>query len=132
MKKYPLLFILLSSVAAFAQTGKFSALQPLDVPDSLRIFNRKLFGDSLTSSFIIEIKKEVKLHRHEYHSEHVYIVSGKAEMKLGDQQIQVNSGDIIFIPKGIPHNVKVTSTAPLRVISIQSPAFDGKDRVMME
>jgi mannose-6-phosphate isomerase-like protein (cupin superfamily) len=74
----------------------------------------------------------VKLHKHLTHSEHIYIVDGEADMTLGDRQLHIKKGDFVFIPKGTPHAVKVTSAAPLRIVSIQAPAFDGTDRVMLE
>jgi mannose-6-phosphate isomerase-like protein (cupin superfamily) len=60
------------------------------------------------------------------------VLSGEADMRLGDQNIHIKPGDVIFIPKGTPHSAKVTSTVPLRIISIQAPYFDGSDRIMLE
>lgn len=96
------------------------------------IQNQKLFGDSLTSSFVIFIKKEVPLHKHIFHSEHVWILEGEAEMILGNEKFQISKGDCIFIPKNTPHKVSVTSSIPLKIISIQSPNFDGSDRVLLK
>lgn len=96
------------------------------------IYNSPLFGDSLASSFVIVIKKEVKLHKHLNHSEHVVVLAGSGTMKLGDKQIEIKKGDVVFIPKNTPHSVKVNSKEVLKVLSIQAPYFDGKDRVMIE
>lgn len=96
------------------------------------IYNSPLFGDSLASSFVIVIKKEVKLHKHLNHSEHVVVLAGNGTMKLGDKQIEIKKGDVVFIPKNTPHSVKVNSKEALKVLSIQAPYFDGKDRVMIE
>ena len=41
-------------------------------------------------------------------------------------------GDFVFIPKNTPHSVNVISKVPLKVISVQAPFFDGKDRVLLE
>lgn len=95
-------------------------------------FVKALYSDSLVSSFAIIIPKEVKKHKHVSHSEHVYILDGTADMVLGDKTMRVKKGDVIFIPKGTPHAVKVTSKKPLKVISIQAPHFDGKDRVPVD
>lgn len=96
------------------------------------IVNRGLFGDSLTSSFCIIIKKEVKAHKHQFHSEHVVVVDGEGLMKLGDKMFTVKKGDVVFIPKNTVHSVKTTSAIPLKVISVQAPRFDGSDRVWVE
>jgi mannose-6-phosphate isomerase-like protein (cupin superfamily) len=96
------------------------------------IYSRMCFGDSLTSSFCIVIKNEVKLHKHQYHSEHVVVVGGTGLMKLSDKTFNIKVGDVIFIPKNTAHSVKTTSKEPLKVMSIQAPNFDGTDRIMLE
>jgi mannose-6-phosphate isomerase-like protein (cupin superfamily) len=99
---------------------------------SYSVFSHKLAADSLVSSVLIYIEKEIKLHKHLNHSEHVYIIEGEADMRLGEKVLKVKKGDLIFIPQGTPHAVKVTSQTALKCISIQAPFFDGKDRVMLE
>ena len=93
------------------------------------VYNKAAFNDSLASSFCIVIKKEVKAHRHVFHSEHVIVMEGEGIMQLGDQTFTIKKGDLIFIPKNIIHSVKTTGKNQLKVISIQSPMFDGKDRI---
>lgn len=105
----------------------------MKVPDSAKnIWNQRISGDSLSSGFVIVIKKEVKAHKHVSHSEHICVLSGKAQMGLGDTVFELKEGMVVFIPQGTVHWVKVTSKVPLKVLSVQSPFFDGKDRVMVE
>ncbi|HPQ08664.1 MAG TPA: cupin domain-containing protein [Bacteroidia bacterium] len=104
--------------------GKFSKTENLYV--------KSTSSDSLASGFIIVIKKEVKLHKHLNHSEHVLVIEGEGQMQLGDKTFTIKPNDLIFIPKNTPHKVITTSKKPLKVLSIQSPNFDGKDRVMLE
>lgn len=96
------------------------------VPD---VHVTNLGGDSLSSSFLIYIKTEVKAHKHAFHSEHIYVVEGEGMMKLGDREFAIRPGDHVFIPQNTFHSVKLTSTNPLKVLSIQSPHFDGTDRI---
>lgn len=96
------------------------------------IYNKPLFADSLASSFIIVIKKEVKLHKHLYHSEHIVVLEGNGQMQIGGKLIEIKKGDVVFIPKNTPHSAKSTGKTPLKVVSIQAPNFDGKDRVFIE
>jgi mannose-6-phosphate isomerase-like protein (cupin superfamily) len=95
------------------------------------IYNRKLAGDSLVSSFCILIKKEVKAHKHLYHSEHVLVLEGEGLMLLADSSFTIRKDDLIFIPKNTVHGVTRKGKIPLKVLSIQAPYFDGKDRVMV-
>ena len=96
------------------------------------VYNKMLFTDSLTSSFAIVIKKEVKAHKHLTHAEHVVVLEGTAQMKLGDKRFEIKKGDVIFIPKNTIHSVKNTGKIPLKVLSFQAPYFDGKDRVFID
>jgi len=113
--------------------NNFQSLDTIKAPANYEnIYSKPISSDSLSSSFIIFIKKEVKKHKHAYHTEHVYILEGEGEMLLSDKIIKVKKGDIIFIPKNTPHYLKVTSAVPVKVLSIQSPFFDGKDRILIE
>jgi len=98
--------------------------------DNISVLNLK--HDSLSSSFLISIKHKVGLHKHLHHAEHVYVISGEGEMILGEESFLVKEGDYIFIPINTAHAVKVISKEPLKVISIQTPYFDGSDRVILE
>jgi quercetin dioxygenase-like cupin family protein len=91
---------------------------------------KKIAEDSLQSSFIIWIKKDVKGHFHEEHTENIVVIEGKAEMLFDGQRIIVKKGDYLNIPRGTKHSVtKVISRKPLKVLSIQAPNFDGNDRI---
>lgn len=91
-----------------------------------------LATDSLASSFIIYIKNEVALHKHLTHTEYVVVLEGSGIMKLGEIHKEVHAGDVIYIPANTPHSVKVSSKEPMKVLSIQSPYFAGKDRVFLD
>ncbi|MGZ3884982.1 MAG: cupin domain-containing protein [Bacteroidia bacterium] len=96
------------------------------------LYNRPVFSDSLASSFVIVIKKEVKAHKHVYHAEHVMVLAGSGQMKIGDKQMEIKKGDLVFIPKNTVHAVRSTGKEPLKVLSLQAPYFDGKDRIFTE
>lgn len=96
------------------------------------IYNKTVYGDSLASSFCIVVKKEVKAHKHLTHSEHVIVMEGEGMMRMNSQTFLIKKGDVIFIPKNTIHSVKVTGKVPLKVLSIQAPNFDGKDRIMVD
>jgi mannose-6-phosphate isomerase-like protein (cupin superfamily) len=93
---------------------------------------QKLQEDEHTTSFIIWVKQGVKAHKHVEHSEQIYVISGRATMELGEKSFDIQTGDYIFIPKNTRHAVKVTSEEPLKVLSIQTPKFLGKDRVWLD
>lgn len=126
------LFLLLFLFPIFA-AAQIQSLDTIKAPANYDgIYSRMVASDSLSSSFVIFIKKEVKKHKHEAHTENVYILEGEGEMFLGDKIIKVKKGDIIFIPMNTIHSLKVTSSIPVKVLSIQSPHFDGKDRIFVD
>lgn len=95
------------------------------------IQTQTLYSDSLVSSFCIIIPEKVKAHRHDFHTEQVIVLEGEGVMTMGDKKFTIHKDDMIFIPKGQVHSVVVTK-APLKVISNQTPYFDGKDRIIAE
>ncbi len=88
----------------------------------------KLHSDKNCSSFEISIRDSVRLHYHAEHTEHIFVLEGKAKMKIDDSVNEIKSGDHFVIPAGSKHAVWVLSDTPLKVISIQSPEFNGQDR----
>jgi mannose-6-phosphate isomerase-like protein (cupin superfamily) len=56
------------------------------------------------------------------------VIEGEGKMQLGEKIKEIKKGDFIFIPKNTYHSVNTTSNNELKVISIQAPYFDGKDR----
>jgi mannose-6-phosphate isomerase-like protein (cupin superfamily) len=136
MKLYFLCFLLFGFLTldlAKAQINwlQLDTIQPPNDLDNLWV--KSLYQDSSeVSSYVIFVRKEVKTHKHLEHAEHVYILQGEGLMSLGEKEFKIKKGSMIFIPKNTFHSVKTTSKIPLKVISIQAPFFDGKDRVFKE
>ena len=128
--------LLLLTLLAISYIGQSQSIQSVD---SIRpkgefenIYVHKMDGDELTTQFMIWVKDTVATHKHEKHSETVYILEGAGRFFFNDSVAFVKAGDFIFIPKNTWHSVKVTSQTPMKVISNQSPAFYGEDRIMKE
>lgn len=134
MNKKLLLFTFIT--LCFAQLGysqnllQLAKLKPSGAYDNVKV--QKIYSNKHTSSFVIWIKKGVKAHKHLKHTEQVYILAGKARMRLNDKTFEVKKGDWVAIPEGSIHAVTVTSRRPLQVFSVQSPEFLGKDRVFVK
>ena len=93
---------------------------------------KKISSDSSSSTFAIWIKQKVKLHKHIYHTENVFIDKGFGEFQLNDSIYKVTAGDWIVIPKNTWHGVKVNSKSTMKVISVQSPEYFAKDRIFKD
>ncbi len=108
-------------------------IQPQHIPDTFKnVWVKKLHSDSNCTVFLIAIKKGVRLHKHVRHTENVTVLSGKAILSLGDSTFKIKKGQVITIPMGTPHKVKVKGRKPLVIYSVQSPRFTGKDRVWLK
>ncbi|MBK7128959.1 MAG: cupin domain-containing protein [Crocinitomicaceae bacterium] len=117
-------------IAAVAQIDpNLKNHRPPDDYDNIHV--EKISGDSNQTAFIIWVKNEVALHKHEWHTENVYILDGKGEFTMNDEKFIVQKGDYFNIPEGTPHALKVLSSTPVKVLSIQSPFFDGTDRILI-
>ncbi|MDG2226148.1 MAG: cupin domain-containing protein [Flavobacteriales bacterium] len=122
-----LTFLFLIYIAS-AQTIKSTYnLEPAEEYDNLYI--QKIDTDSLSTTFAIWIKLQVKMHKHLNHVENVYILEGTGEFTVSDSTYEVKKGDLIVIPKNTWHGVTISSKKPMKAISIQSPEFKGLDRV---
>lgn len=121
-------FIFISFGSSFAQiSSNILDLKVQEEYDNIHVV--PLHTDSLVSSFVIWIKQEVKPHKHELHTEQIYVLEGVAIMKVGQDEFTIKAGSFIFIPKSTIHSVVTTSSTPLKVLSVQAPKFVGEDRV---
>ncbi len=96
------------------------------------ILVKKLNSDKNASVFVIWIKKGVKSHKHVTHTENLMIIAGEGVMTVSNKTFKVKAGDYFVVPPNTYHSLKVTSKTPMKVISVQSPEFIGKDRIFKE
>lgn len=131
MRRY--LIIAACSVALITIAQDVTKLQDV-VPDENyeNIWVKKIADDEHQTSFVIWIKKDVQLHKHEHHTENIFILGGKGKMRINDEIFVIKKGDYFNIPQNTPHGLKVLSSSPVKVLSIQSPKFEGKDRIFLE
>lgn len=103
----------------------------ISVKEDKPVYVEEIASDPMVSSFVIKIEKEVAVHFHKQHSEHVYVLSGKGLLTLDNESFTIEAGNLIYIPPATLHGVVVTSDEPMRVLSIQAPEFHGRDRVFV-
>ena len=123
--------LICSSLSAQSQTVRHLPEHSVDASTYENIHVEQLDDDPLTTTYLIWVKQHVKEHYHTEHTEVVFVLDGEGNMQLNDEWKKVSKGDYIFIPKGTRHSVEVTSKHPMKVISIQTPRFDGNDRIFV-
>ena len=127
MKYFFFLIIVLSTKLVCSQ----GATNLIDIKPDKEYENiciKKLDTDSNSTSFVIWIKRGVKSHKHETHSEIISVIAGEGVMTIDKKKFNVKSGDYFRIPKQTFHSLVVKSNKAIKVLSVQSPEFLGKDR----
>ena len=77
--------------------------------------------------------KKIKLHTHEMEDHIVYVVRGKAKARLGDEQREVGPGDLIAIPKRVPHSFDQVGSEAFVILVNATPGWDPlKDTRFLE
>ena len=128
MKFYIFILFFLPTVA-FSQI--YINTDTLNIESNGKTQVRILHCDSFSCTFLIVIPDEVKAHYHANHTENIYVLEGNAIMKLGKKEFEIKKGDVIIVPLGTVHSVINQGNKPLKVLSIQSPFFDGSDKIMV-
>ena len=125
-----LFFVIQKGLSQTIQTAALKEIKPKEPYGNVAVI--PVYNDVNSSAFVIFIKKQVAKHYHETHTETVIVLEGRGEMFLGGKFFKIKAGDQMIIPQGIHHAVIVRSKKPLKVLSIQSPYFDNKDRIIVE
>ena len=130
MNNFLVLLFLLMLQNSIAQVFRY---EKIDKKYDQNITVEKISEDELHSTYLITVVKHVPLHFHKNHSENIIVLEGEAIMKIGNDTLNSSPKDQITIPKRTLHEViKVLGKKPLKVISVQSPKFDPKDRFFIK
>jgi len=70
-------------------------------------------------------------HTHDTQDEILYVISGEGAILAGEQEIRFEPGVAVFIPPGLPHQIRADGQVPLLVVTVFSPpvipgAYDPK------
>lgn len=132
MKKLLIISLILQLIIAFKVSASTN-LNTIKAPKSYdNIHVHALSSNKHASEFIIFIKNEVKPHYHENHTELIFVLEGEGIFFLDDTKQMIRPRDFIRIEEKQIHSVQVTSNIPLKVLSVQTPEFLGKDRVFVQ
>jgi mannose-6-phosphate isomerase-like protein (cupin superfamily) len=71
---------------------------------------------------VIEMSK-IRLHSHKQEDHIVYIAQGTGKARLGNESRDVKVGDILLLPRNIPHSFDKTGTENLVLLVIATPGW---------
>lgn len=70
----------------------------------------------------MEPRRKMRVHKHLYHDELIFIHRGQGTLLLGDQSININTGTVAYIPKGIWHGLDNTGQEKVQMVFQYTPA----------
>jgi len=103
---------------------------PIGAEEKTKLF--ALFENTDHTVNLIQTRGAVPAHHHAEHDELVMILEGKGTFTIEGQNREVAAGDILIIPRGAVHSYVHQGDGVTQVVSIFSPKFDPKDRIMAE
>ena len=71
--------------------------------------------------YFLEPRQILNLHKHPESDEMFYIVEGRGQFTLGNEQIMVDSGSAVYGPTNTPHGIVNSGSKEMVVISVQAP-----------
>ena len=79
------------------------------------------------SFHMIRLEKSEVPHIHETHDLTAIVTKGMGIIHYGDKAFSISKGDVVRIPRGVPHWVENTGNQAMEAFAIFVPPFDGKD-----
>lgn len=72
----------------------------------------------------------LSLQMHHHRAEHWIVVSGTAEVTVGEQVILLTENQSTYIPLGTTHRLRNPGRLPLEIIEVQSGSYLGEDDIV--
>ncbi|HET6786813.1 MAG TPA: mannose-1-phosphate guanylyltransferase/mannose-6-phosphate isomerase [Aquabacterium sp.] len=79
---------------------------------------------------MVKPKASLSLQMHHHRAEHWIVVSGTAEVTVGDKVIMLSENQSTYIPLGTVHRLVNPGTIPLEIIEVQSGSYLGEDDIV--
>lgn len=79
---------------------------------------------------VVDPGEENSLQLHYHRAEHWIVVSGTAEVTIGDNSRLLTENESVYIPLGMKHRIKNPGTIPLVFIEVQSGSYLGEDDIV--
>jgi mannose-1-phosphate guanylyltransferase/mannose-6-phosphate isomerase len=79
---------------------------------------------------MVKPKASLSLQMHHHRAEHWIVVSGTAEVTVGDKVVMLSENQSTYIPLGTVHRLINPGTIPLEIIEVQSGSYLGEDDIV--
>ena len=106
-------------------TGHQKVYRPWGSYDTL------ILGDRFqVKQIIVNPDASLSLQMHRHRAEHWIVVSGIAEVTIGEKQKILTEDQSVYIPIGSKHRLRNTGNSPLTLIEVQSGGYLGEDDII--
>jgi mannose-1-phosphate guanylyltransferase/mannose-6-phosphate isomerase len=78
----------------------------------------------------VKPKASLSLQKHHHRAEHWIVVTGTAEITIGDKVLTLTENQSTYIPLGEIHRLVNPGTIPLQIIEVQSGSYLGEDDIV--
>jgi mannose-1-phosphate guanylyltransferase/mannose-6-phosphate isomerase len=93
--------------------------------------------DSIDSGPRFQVKRimvkpgaSLSLQMHHHRAEHWIVVTGTAEVTVGDKVVLISENQRTYIPLGETHRLRNPGKVPLEIIEVQSGSYLGEDDIV--
>ena len=83
--------------------------------------------DHKVKRIVVNPDKRLSLQRHKHRSEHWLIISGMANIRIGDEEFTAVAGDSVDIPAGELHRIGAVDRVVF--IEVQTGGYFGEDDI---
>ena len=89
-----------------------------------------LGGRFRVKKIIVDPGERLSLQRHHHRSEHWIVVTGTAEVTVGEEVFTVHENESTYIPLGSVHRLTNPGRIPLELIEVQVGSYLGEDDIV--
>jgi mannose-1-phosphate guanylyltransferase/mannose-6-phosphate isomerase len=79
---------------------------------------------------VVDAGKKLSLQVHQRRAEHWVVVSGTAQVTLGQELRLVSSNQSVYIPQKTPHRLENPTIEPLQIVEVQTGDYLEEDDIM--
>jgi mannose-1-phosphate guanylyltransferase/mannose-6-phosphate isomerase len=80
-------------------------------------------------SIVVNAGAVLSLQRHVHRNEHWVVISGTAQVTIGEKTFSVHEGESTFVPKTTLHRLGNPGNVPLEIIEVQNGEYVGEDDI---
>jgi quercetin dioxygenase-like cupin family protein len=106
------------------------AEQPLAPGENIKAI--PLVRNERVAQLLVQVRDREPLHYHADSDLSVFLLRGSGRMQIGGETRAVRAGDVLHIPRGVPHAYINTGPEPGVAFVVMSPPPGPADRVLVD